>query len=162
VSRLRATMGSLVFLVLAPGTMGGLIPWALTGWESTHPHALLQAAGVVLGLAGLAVLLHAFVRFVLEGRGTPAPPAPTATLVVGGIYRHVRNPMYVAVSAVILGQALLLGQVVLVVYAAAFVALTAAFVKLYEEPTLERTYGDSYRRYRENVPGWIPRLRPWR
>jgi protein-S-isoprenylcysteine O-methyltransferase Ste14 len=105
---------------------------------------------------------HAFARFVLEGRGTPAPAAPTEELVVGGVYRHLRNPMYVAVTAVIAGQALLLGSPGLGVYALCFLVVTAAFVKLYEEPLLMRRYGHRYHTYRDNVPGWIPRLRPWR
>src|SRR3954452_3913115 len=159
---MRAAAGSLVFLVVAPGTMGVLVPWALTGWETRSPPWPLQALGGVLIVAGAGVLLHAFARFVIEGRGTPAPIAPTEELVVGGLYRHVRNPMYVAVTAVIAGQALLLGSRVLGIYAVAFWATTAAFVKVYEEPVLTERYGDEYLTYRSNVPGWIPRLRPWR
>src|SRR4051794_15970644 len=158
-----AAVGSLLFLVVAPGTMGVLVPWALTGgWESNSPPWPLQALGAVLIVAAGAALLHAFARFVIEGRGTPAPIAPTEELVVGGLYRHVRNPMYVAVTALIAGQALLLGTGVLAIYAAAFWATTATFVKLYEEPVLTERYGDRYRTYRDNVPAWIPRLRPWR
>lgn len=93
-----AAVGSLVFLVLIPGTMGGLIPWWITGWQAQPVALAAQIAGVVLLAAGLAVLLDAFVRFAFEGRGTPAPIAPTEQLVVGGVYRHVRNPMYVAVT----------------------------------------------------------------
>jgi protein-S-isoprenylcysteine O-methyltransferase Ste14 len=157
-----AALGSLVFLVVAPGTMGVLVPWALTGWETRSPPWTLQALGGVLIVAGAGILLHAFARFVIEGRGTPAPIAPTEELVVGGLYRHVRNPMYVAVTAVIAGQALVLGSGRLALYAAAFLATTATFVKLYEEPVLTQRYGDRYRTYRDNVPGWIPRLRPRR
>jgi protein-S-isoprenylcysteine O-methyltransferase Ste14 len=158
----RAALGSLVFLVLVPGTMGGLIPWWITEWQAQPVSLTVQIAGFGLLAAGLAVLLEAFVRFVFEGMGTPAPIAPTEQLVVGGVYRHVRNPMYVAVTAVIIGQALLLGRGELGWYALAFWALTASFVRLYEEPTLGRRYGDQYRTYRDNVPAWLPRLRPWR
>jgi len=105
------------------------------------------------------VLVHAFVRFVVEGAGTPAPVAPTERLVVGGLYRYVRNPMYVAVDAVIVGQALLLNQPVLYAYAAVAALTMAAFVHLYEEPTLARRYGADYERYRRRVPGWMPRFR---
>jgi len=89
----------------------------------------LKLLGGLTIAAGLAALLHAFARFVVEGVGTPAPPAPPERLVVGGLYRYVRNPMYLAVEGIILGQALLLGQLVLVPYAALFavaVAETAA------------------------------------
>ena len=102
-------------------------------------------------------MLSAFGRFVVEGLGTPAPVAPTERLVVGGLYRSVRNPMYLAVFAAIVGQALVLGRVVLLAYAALVLAVTAAFVRLYEEPTLARRYGEEYERYRREVPGWLPR-----
>ncbi|MET8157777.1 isoprenylcysteine carboxylmethyltransferase family protein [Sphaerisporangium sp. NPDC005289] len=121
----------------------------------------LRVAGVVLILAGGAVLVDAFVRFVTEGFGTPAPVAPPEHLVVGGLYRYVRNPMYVGVLAAIVGQALLLARSGLLWYAAiAFVAVFC-FVRLYEEPTLRRSFGAEYEEYRAAVPGWWPRLRPW-
>jgi protein-S-isoprenylcysteine O-methyltransferase Ste14 len=122
----------------------------------------LRALGAVLIAAGLVVLVHAFVRFVVEGVGTPAPVAPTEHLVVGGLYRHVRNPMYVAVAAIIVGQALVLGWPALLLYAAAFVAVTATFVRLYEEPVLRQRFGAEYEAYCRAVPGWWPRRQPWR
>jgi protein-S-isoprenylcysteine O-methyltransferase Ste14 len=112
--------------------------------------------------ARAAVLVSAFARFVVEGIGTPAPVAPTERLVVGGLYRYVRNPVYLAVGATIVGQALLLGRPVLLVYALAFAATVAAFVHGYEEPTLAHRFGDDYEKYRRAVPAWRPRLRPWR
>jgi protein-S-isoprenylcysteine O-methyltransferase Ste14 len=126
------------------------------------PRSVVFALGALPFVRGAAVLLHAFARFVMEGAGTPAPVAPTERLVVGGLYRHVRNPMYLAVTATIVGQALLLGQSLLFAYAALFLASTMAFVTLYEEPTLRRQFGAQYDAYRSAVPGWWPRLRPWR
>ena len=158
---LRAAAGSLLFLVLAPGVAAGLVPWLLTGWDSSDPPAWLAVIGAALVAAGAGALLHAFARFVVEGTGTPAPVAPTDRLVVGGLYRHVRNPMYVAVVATIVGQALLLGRPWLLAYAAALWLVFAAFVKLYEEPTLSARYGEQYAAYRRAVPGWWPRRRPW-
>jgi protein-S-isoprenylcysteine O-methyltransferase Ste14 len=160
--RLRAALGSIVFLLVAPGVVAGAVPWWLTGWESAGPPAVLRVAGALLVLLGAAVLLAAFARFVLEGVGTPAPVAPTEFLVTGGLYRHVRNPMYLAVAATIAGQALLLGRPVLLAYSALFLAVVGAFVRFYEEPTLRRRFGASYERYLSNVPGWLPRLRAWR
>ena len=160
----RAAVGSLVFLVLAPGIVAGLIPWWLTGWRVREPLPYwlpLRIAGVLLLAAGLVVLLEAFARFVVEGAGTPAPVAPTERLVVGGLYRYVRNPMYLAVAATIVGQALLLGRPVLLLYAAAFAVVVAAFVHWYEEPTLRRQFGEEYERYRRAVPAWWPRREPW-
>src|ERR687896_2063439 len=135
--RSTAAVGSAVFFVLAPGVVGGLIPWLLTGgWQVREPlpyyWAPVRVLGGVLLLAGLIALVRAFVRFVVEGFGTPAPVAAPEHLVVGGLYRWVRNPMYVAVLAVIVGQALILGQPVLLPYAAAVAAAVAAFVRWYE------------------------------
>jgi protein-S-isoprenylcysteine O-methyltransferase Ste14 len=158
VSRLRAALGSAAFLLAAPGVVAGVVPWLLTGWDSSGPPAWVVVAGVLLVVVGAAVLLHAFARFVLEGSGTPAPIAPTERLVVGGLYRHVRNPMYLAVGATILGQALLLGRYGLLAYLAVFAVTVAAFVRFYEEPALTRRFGADYERYTREVPGWLPSL----
>jgi protein-S-isoprenylcysteine O-methyltransferase Ste14 len=164
VSRAKAIAGTALFLVVVPGVVAGLIPWALTGWaagEWAGRLGVLRVVGGVLVSAGIAVLLEAFARFVAEGRGTPAPVAPTQHLVVGGSYRYVRNPMYLAVGATILGQALLLARPILVVYATAFGIAVGSFVRLVEEPTLARRYGARYDAYRRAVPGWRPRRTPW-
>ena len=161
-SRVGNALGSAVFLFVAPGVVAGLVPWWLTGWEPGATRPLLQVIGALLIAAGAVVLLDAFARFVFEGLGTPAPVAPPERLVVGGLYRYVRNPMYLAVGAIIVGQALLLGRPILLFYAAAFAAVVFAFVRLYEEPTLAGEFGAEYEDYRRAVPGWWPRLRPWR
>jgi protein-S-isoprenylcysteine O-methyltransferase Ste14 len=162
-SRTRAALGSAAFLLLAPGIVAGFVPWLVTGWETQERWpGIVRTLGALLVAVGVVALLHAFLRFVVEGVGTPAPVAPTERLVVGGLYRHVRNPMYLAVAATIAGQGLVLGSLTLLVYAAAFLAVTAAFVRLYEEPTLVRRYGAEYDAYRRGVPAWRPRLRPWR
>jgi protein-S-isoprenylcysteine O-methyltransferase Ste14 len=161
-SRVRSALGSGLFFAVAPGVVAGLVPWWLTGWEVGTPWPPLQVLGALLLVAGALVLVDAFVRFVVEGLGTPAPVAPTQRLVVGGLYRHVRNPMYLAVGATIVGQALLLGRPILLLYAAAFAVVVLAFVRGYEEPTLARQFGAEYEDYRRAVPGWWPLLRPWR
>lgn len=139
------------------------ISFTSTRWnqETAKPDASTGPAGCVV-LAGLAVLLHSFARFAFEGAGTPAPIAPTERLVVGGAYRYVRNPMYVAVLSIIFGQALLFADWSLVVYAGVVAVTVFTFVKLYEEPTLARRYGHEYEAYRRAVPGWVPRLTPWK
>ena len=160
-----AAVGSSVFFAVAPGVVAGVIPWALTGWQAGDaPGWLLpvRAAGAVLVAGCAVVLVQAFVRFVREGRGTPAPVAPTERLVVGGLYRHVRNPMYVAVVGAIVGQAALLARPVLLAYAVVAGAGMVAFVRWHEEPVLAARYGEQYAAYRRAVPGWVPRLRPWR
>jgi protein-S-isoprenylcysteine O-methyltransferase Ste14 len=160
VRRTRAALGSAGFLLLAPGVVAGLVPWFLTGWHSADPPSWLRASGWVLIALGAGVLLDGFARFVVEGAGTPAPLAPTEQLVVGGLYRYVRNPMYLAVGVVILGQAAVLGRWILVIYALIFGAAVWSFVHWYEEPTLSRQFGPAYDEYRRSVPGWWPRLRP--
>jgi protein-S-isoprenylcysteine O-methyltransferase Ste14 len=159
--RARAAAGTLLFLVVAPGVAAGLVPWLLTGWEADDWWLPLRVLGGLMVAAGLAFLLEAFIRFVVEGFGTPAPVAPPERLVVGGAYRYVRNPMYLAVGAVILGQALLLGQPVLFLYTAVFAAAVFAFVRGYEEPALTHRFGARYDEYRSAVPGWLPRRTPW-
>jgi protein-S-isoprenylcysteine O-methyltransferase Ste14 len=161
VRRRRALAGTLLFLVAAPGVVAGLVPWLLTGWEvGDDGHWLVRAGGAVLVVVGVGVLLEAFARFALEGRGTPAPVAPTQELVVGGLYRYLRNPMYVAVIATILGQGMFLWRPILLAYAAVVAAAMWLFVRTYEEPTLAARYGDRYAAYRRAVPGWWPRRRP--
>jgi protein-S-isoprenylcysteine O-methyltransferase Ste14 len=161
-----AAAGSIAHFVLQPGVVAGLVPWWLTGWRVRQPlpswaWTPLRAAGVVLLAAGVIVLVRAFVRFVLEGVGTPAPVAPTRRLVVGGPYRYVRNPMYLAVTAVIVGQALALGQPGLLLYAAAVGAAMVIFVHGYEEPVLTHRFGAEYEAYQRAVPAWWPRRHPW-
>ena len=117
-------------------------------------------AGALVAVA-VAVLIGAFARFVIEGRGTPAPVAPTAALVVGGLYRYVRNPMYVAVLTIIAGQAVMLWRPILLAYALVVALAVVSFVHWYEEPILSQRYGPQYDSYRRAVPGWWPRIRPW-
>jgi protein-S-isoprenylcysteine O-methyltransferase Ste14 len=158
-----AAVGSATFFVVAPGTVLGIIPWLITRWKlpDVGPGGqILQGVGVVLIGAGLVLLVDVFVQFVKAG-GTPAPIAPTQQLVVTGFNRFVRNPIYVAVLVVVLGQALLFGSLGLAAYAAGMWVLTASFVYVYEDPTLVRQFGREYEAYRRNVRAWIPRLHPW-
>jgi protein-S-isoprenylcysteine O-methyltransferase Ste14 len=149
---------------IAPATVAGVVPWLLTRWEVQSPvpgGPPAQLAGALLLGAGAAVIANSFVHFAVEGVGTPAPFAPPRHLVMGGLYRYVRNPMYVAVASAVTGQGLLLGQPKLFAAAALCAVPVAAFVKFYEEPTLARKFGAEYQVYRENVPRWLPRLTPW-
>ena len=140
-SRTSAILGTIVFFFVAPGIVAGVVPWSLSGWQI---HARFPGTGSLLAIggaadrSGLAALIASFARFALEGRGTPAPIAPTAELVTGGLYRYVRNPMYVAVLAIILGQALAFASLAVLIYGAIVFATVHAFVTLYEEPTLRR------------------------
>jgi len=154
-----------VFFLLAPGLVAGLAPWWISRWHMQPPllgSSLLRVAGAALIAVGTPALLDSFARFALQGLGTPAPIFPTRHLVVTGLYRHVRNPMYVGVVSVIAGQGLLLGSARVLDYGVLVWLAFSLFVIGYEEPTLRRTFGDEYERFCANIPRWIPRLHPWR
>jgi|SRR5437899_4572776 len=160
--RPAALLFSLLFLLVAPGTVAGLGPWWITGWRVHEGPLAVRLAGVALIAGGLYLLIECFGRFALQGRGTPAPIAPPERLVVSGPYRRVRNPMYVAVIALILGQAALFEDLRLVGYAAAVWLAFHLFVLLYEEPALRRAFPHDYAAFVAAVPRWRPRIRPWR
>jgi protein-S-isoprenylcysteine O-methyltransferase Ste14 len=159
-----ALLGSLLFFWIAPVSVAGWGPYLVSGWRM-QPALLGLTPGRYVGgglaAAGLAGLLECFARFAIKGRGTPAPIAPPERLVVSGLYRHVRNPMYVALVALVFGQALLFGSSALVEYSAIAWLGFHVFVVGYEEPALRRQFGASYDDYRAHVPRWWPRLTPW-
>ena len=157
--------GSVLFFLVGPGLEAGVGPWLLTGFtpgEGPLDALAPRVLGGVLVAAGLAVLVHTFAQLAVEGAGTPSPVAPTERLVVRGAYRHVRHPMYVATAAVIAGEGLLLARPVLLAAAAAYVVALAVWARVAEERDLRRRFGATYDAYRRAVPGWVPRLRPWR
>ena len=150
---IKAALGSTAFFFAAPCVVAGVVPWC------DHPLARPKFwPAIALVAAGLIVLLRAFVRFVREGRGTPAPIAPTEQLVIGGDYRYVRNPMYVGVVAAVLGQSLLFLDLGSSCTQIAW-AVMASFVHWYEEPVLREQYGRQYEQYCRTVPAWLPRFR---
>src|SRR4030095_16533026 len=160
--RALALLGSAIFLVLAPGPPAVSVPLTFPRWQTAPPllgFFPLRILGGLMIAAGLPVLLDSFARFAIQGFGTPAPIAPPQRLVVTGLFRYVRNPMYVAVLSLILGQALLFGSVSLLEYGLAVWLGFFAFVLLYEEPTLRGKFGKEYEDYCSRVPRWIPRFR---
>lgn len=162
--RLVPILGSGLFLVIAPGLVAGYAPWRICRWTMAAPFlgiAALRWLGIPLAAAGLLVLLDSFARFALQGLGTPAPILPPRHLVVTGLYRYVRNPMYVAVVALIFGQGLLFASLHTLEYGLAVWATFFFWVVVYEEPTLRHTFGAEYADFCSHVPRWIPRLRPW-
>lgn len=163
--KVLAIIGSALFLVIAPGFVAGLAPWWLSHWRFDAPlfgTPLSRYAGGILILLGAVGLLESFVRFALQGGGTPAPVFPTSHLVVSGLYRYVRNPMYIAVMAAILGQGLLFGNIRLFAYVGIVWLVFHLFVLVYEEPALRAVYGSEYVSFCDAVPRWIPRATPWR
>ena len=157
-------IGSFLFLLIAPGVVAVLVPRWISGWQMHDPllhFAGFRVLGVLLIVAGAPMILDSFARFALQGLGTPAPILPTQHLVVTGLYRYVRNPMYVGVFSLIVGQGLLLGDPRVLVYGILVWLGFHTFVLIYEEPTLRRTVGAEYERFCASVPRWIPRLTPW-
>src|SRR5258706_3190208 len=148
-----------VFTVFVPGTVAGYVPWRLrrNAVPVTGAEAWAAIAVIVIGIA--IYLYTAFWGFALIGGGTPAPIAPTKILVVKGLHRFVRNPMYLGVALIIAGQAWLFHSLPIAIYLACFWLIVHLFVLFYEEPTLRRQFGEEYERYRKQVPRWIPKLR---
>src|SRR5262247_4755678 len=162
--RTTAIIGSTIFFIIAPCVAVGLIPFWITRWQFQPPLFGLELTRFFGGgfiLAGIPVIVDSFVRFALEGLGTPAPVAPPRQLVVTGLYRHVRNPIYVSVVAVVLDQELVFADWRLIAYGGVFWLLAHAYVVTYEEPTLKRTFGAAYDVFCSNVPRWLPRPTPW-
>lgn len=153
-----AAVGSAIFFLVGPGLEAGVAPFVLTSGFEVRAEwvAPVRVLGVLLIVAGLLVVLDCFRRFVVEGLGTPAPSAPPHVLVVRGAYRFVRNPMYVATAAIILGEGLLLGQPILLIGAAVYVVALGCLVRFYEERVMRERFGTDYDDYRARVPAWIP------
>lgn len=143
-----------------PGIVLVVLPWLLTGLRVVHGRN--ESAGWVLIVVGIFPLLESTMRFVAVGRGTLVPAVPTEHLVVSGLYRFVRNPMYAGVGTALAGEGLLFWSRHMVIELAVAAALMDIFVRFYEEPKLVRTYRGEYQRYRQNVRRWIPRVTPWK
>jgi protein-S-isoprenylcysteine O-methyltransferase Ste14 len=153
---------TLIFTVIVPSTEAILIPYLLlsSGFE-----IFSRGLGIVRFLGLLPIVIGALIYFwcawdfTFSGSGTPAPIDPPKELVVRGLYRFVRNPMYIGVSLPVFGEALLFESATLLVYAAAVLLVFHLFVVGYEEPHLRRKFGDSYKGYCDTVPRWLPDIR---
>jgi len=158
--RISALLKTAAFTVLVPGTIAGIVPCRLRETSIVQVGGGQRGAAFAVIAAGIAIYVStAFWGFAVIGGGTPAPIAPPKTLVVQGLHRFVRNPMYTGVLLIIAGQAWLFWSEALCVYGALLWLAFHLFVLTYEEPTLRREFGESYERYRAAVPRWIPRIR---
>jgi len=155
---------SLFWVAVMPGLFAGYVPWRFFGVGQVRPTVTNPAHLVGLAALGLGVvLLGACIwQFASTGRGTLSPADPPTTLVVRGLYRYVRNPMYLCVSAIVLGEVLLAGSGALFMYWAVWFLAANLFVRGYEEPVLRRQFGPAYEEYMRRVPRWFPRLGPRR
>src|SRR5258708_3820782 len=149
---------TILFTIFVPGTVLGLVPYWLLGGLPRPEHGPLTWLGILMMLLGAAAYFRCAWEFAVRGLGTPAPIAPTKFLVTTALHRYVRNPMYLGVLGVLLGEAATFRALVLLEYAAFCFAAVYLFVLFYEEPTLRRQFGESYEEYRRSVPRWIPRF----
>ena len=149
-------------IALLPGTVAVVVPAVLVASYNTEFDLWRVLLGAPLVAGGFSMWLWTVRLFARIGRGTLAPWDPTERLVVEGPYAHVRNPMITGVLAVLVGEALVFGSTAIAIWAAVFVVINHVFFLVYEEPAVERRFGDAYRRYKQNVPRWIPRRTPWR
>lgn len=152
-------LGSILFFILAPGMVAGFIPLALLRTGPRIQTGFLSYLAFPLWIVGVVILVWCFWDFLAKGKGTPAPIDPPRELVVTGLYRYVRNPMYVGVLLVIIGHFLWFGYWNLLIYAVLVFLAFNAFVIFYEEPNLRQRFGAAYEEYRKRVPRWIPRFR---
>jgi len=148
---------SVLFTIVIPGTVAVYLPWLLFARTPDANFGFVRYAGIPLFAIGAAIYAWCVADFALAGRGTPAPIDPPKELVVRGLYRHVRNPMYIGVGLVLLGEAFWFQKTRMVLYSAIVAVVWHLFVVFYEEPILQRKFGESYRKYREEVPRWLPR-----
>jgi len=156
--RVWPILNTVLFTILVPGTIAVLIPRWLMGGFVRPTNQLLTWIGGATFLSGAAIYFRCAWEFAVRGLGTPAPIAPTKYLVTTALHRYVRNPMYLGVALAVLGEAALFRSFHLVEYSALMLLTAHVFVVLYEEPTLQRQFGESYDQYRRSVPRWIPRI----
>jgi protein-S-isoprenylcysteine O-methyltransferase Ste14 len=149
---------SLLWTVLFPGFFAGYVPWRFLGLSRVQVSLSdpVQFVGLLLTGTGVALLATCIVEFAGSGRGTLSPVDPPRELVVRGLYRYVRNPMYLSVTAIVLGEALVARSETIAMYWATWFACVNAFVIGYEEPTLRRQFGGAYEDYASRVGRWIP------
>jgi len=143
--------------VLLPGSATVLIPYFILSRRAILHWDASGLPGLVAIALGASILIRCIVDFARVGRGTLAPVDPPLTLVIRGLYRYVRNPMYVGVVFVLLGESAVFGSTSLLLYTAVFFLLANLFVVVYEEPSLRARFGESYEQYRRSVGRWIPR-----
>jgi protein-S-isoprenylcysteine O-methyltransferase Ste14 len=152
-------LNTILFTVFVPGTVAGYIPYRLADRFAHRASGPLEWLGLAVLALGAAIYFRCAWEFAVRGLGTPAPIAPTKFLVTTALHRYMRNPMYVGVALVIVGEAALFRSVHVLEYAVFMLTAAHTFVVLYEEPTLRRQFGESYEEYRRTVPRWIPKFR---
>jgi protein-S-isoprenylcysteine O-methyltransferase Ste14 len=150
---------TLLWSVFVPGTLTILVPYLMLSYSLELFRvrlSIFRFIGLIPIAAGALLYLWCAWDFTFTGKGTPAPFDPPKEIVLRGLYRYVRNPMYVAASLVLIGEAILFESVLILVYAAIVFSFFHLWVIFYEEPTLRRKFGESYEKYCLKVSRWIP------
>ena len=152
-----------IFLIVFPGIALFYVPYKIVTYSSiaTFHLSILCYAAFIPWFLGVSISLWCVWAFVFKGRGTPAPIDPPKELVVGGLYKIVRNPMYLGILLILLGHIFWFQSMLLVIYAVCLFIAFHLFIVFYEEPTLRRKFGDSYDRFSQRVPRWIPYRFRW-
>jgi protein-S-isoprenylcysteine O-methyltransferase Ste14 len=160
---LRHTIETIVAAIVVPGAVDGFIPYlilARTGERWAARIGIVEVLAILLAVLGVAAMMWVATAFVRRGKGTPIPFDPPMEFVASGLYRHVRNPMYVGALSVLVGEAFLFRSWWILLYGACLWVALHTFVVLIEEPQLERRFGEAYRRYKASTPRWVPRRCP--
>ena len=157
-SAVSLLLRNLFFTLLQPGLVAGLIPYYILGGdfgiiEFTGGFQLY--AGIAIFLLGLAIMLRCILQFALEGKGTLSPADPTKRLVVLGLYKYSRNPMYLGVMLILIGEAIITSSVNIWIYAVIVFIAFNVFIVVHEEPRLRKDFGGEYLKYCQNVRRWI-------
>ncbi len=150
---------TLIFTIVVPGTVMGIVPWLLLQWsgEAVMPPQSIWLIGLLPLLVGVVLYFWCAGAFTFIGKGTPAPIDAPIFLVRSGPYRWVRNPMYLAGFSILIGEAILFHSLLLIGYLLLIGMVTHLFVVFYEEPRLSHQFGESYKTYLRTVPRWLPR-----
>ena len=150
---------NLLFTILQPGIVAGLVPFLIVKGDLkyilTLPFPVMQYSGFVVSLIGTFIMMHCIIMFAIDGRGTLSPADPTKSLVITGLYKYSRNPMYVGVMLILIGEILFTHNVNLLVYSCIIFLAFNLFIRLREEPRLKADFGSEYENYTKRVKRWF-------
>ena len=156
---LSLILRNVLFTLLQPGIVAGFVPYLLVRNKLqsliSHPVQFLQYVGIVIGFLGILIMTHCIIRFATHGQGTLSPADPTKRLVISGLYHYSRNPMYVGVMLILVGEALFCQSLSLWVYSAVIFTAFQLFIVFWEEPRLKNDFGEEYVDYCRKVRRWV-------
>lgn len=158
-SAFSLALSNLIFTILQPGLVAGYFPWLIGREEFIYrieqPFSTQQHLGIGISAVGFAIMISCIVRFAVEGKGTLSPADPTKRLVIKGLYTYSRNPMYVGVMGLLIGESVFTQSSVLWVYSILIFAAFNLYIVFFEEPRLRRDFGKEYGEYCAKVRRWM-------